>query len=42
MNEIVNQLEYYEYYTNKFEIEIEQNQIKYFKQKVIKIIEKNN
>jgi len=42
MNEIVNQFEYYEYYTNKFEIEIEQNQIKDVKQEIIKIIEKNN
>ena len=42
MNEIINQLEYYEYYTDKFEVEIEQNQIKDFKQEVIKIIENNN
>ena len=42
MNEIVHQLEYYEYYTDKFEVEIEQNQIKDIKQEVIKIIKKNN
>ena len=42
MNKIVNQLEYCKYETNKFEIEIEQNQIKDVKQKVMKIIEKNN
>ena len=42
MNEIINQLEYYEYDTDKFEVEIEQNQIKDFKQEVMKIIKNNN